>query len=145
MSTYLSLNIQIVFSTKDRNRYLTDAIRARAFEYIGGIARGLGAIPLEIGGVEDHVHLLLRIRATHSVSHLVQEIKKASTHWLREEIRDFSWQGGYAALSVGYGEVAEVTRYIQNQAEHHRKKTFEEERLEILKLAGIEYDPRFLD
>ena len=145
MSTYLCLNVQIVYSTKDRIRYLTDEIRPRAFEYIGGVARGLGAIPLEIGGVEDHVHLLLRIKATHSVSHLVQEIKKASAHWLKEEIGEFAWQGGYAALSVGYSEVEAVTRYIQNQAEHHRQKTFEEERLEILQMAGIEFDPRFLD
>ncbi|MBS1728270.1 MAG: IS200/IS605 family transposase [Armatimonadetes bacterium] len=145
MSTYLSLNVHIVFSTKNRNPYLQGELQTRAHEYMGGTVRGLGAIPLEIGGVEDHVHLLLRIKATHSISNLVQEIKKASTNRLQEDVRDFAWQGGYAALSDGYSEIAEVTKYIQNQVEHHRKMTFAEERLEILKLAGIEYDPRFLD
>ena len=146
-TTYLALNIHYVFSTKNREKFLIDDILDPTHRYLAGIVKGLGATPLQIGGIDDHVHILLRMRATHSVAGLIQEIKKSGTHWLQEEmnVSNFHWQDGYAAVSVSPHEVAKVSAYIANQREHHHKMTFEEERLEFLRLGGIEFDPRYMD
>ncbi len=144
-STHLCLNVQLVFSTKDRVPNINDEIIADAHAYIGGVCRTLGAIPLQVGGVADHVHILLGIKATHSVANLVQEIKKHSNSWLQERVPGFSWQEGYGAFSVSPERVKGVIKYIQNQEEHHKAMTFEEERIMLLKLAGLDFDPDKLD
>lgn len=143
-STYLSLNVHIIFGTKNRHPFIADLVRVH--EYLGGTARGLGVVPLQIGGVADHVHLLLRLKATHCVADVVREIKKGSTKWFREElgVSDFAWQEGYGAFAVSPERMGGVTRYIENQEEHHRKKSFEEEYVELLRFAGIEFDERYL-
>ena len=145
MSTFLALNVQIVFGTKHRQPFLNDEILAPAHAYIGGIVKGLGAIPLQVGGINDHVHILVGMKSTHSVAYLVQEIKKASGDWIREEVPNFLWQDGYAAFSVSPERLSGVSKYIQNQPEHHKSKTFREEYIELLEFAGIEFDPKYLD
>lgn len=117
--------------------------RPRLHAYLGGTLRGLGATPLAIGGVDDHVHLLVGIKATHAVADLVRETKKASTEWVRGEqgLRDFRWQEGYAALSVGSPEP--VVAYIANQEAHHRKLDSADELRALLEEAGVEIDPRY--
>ena len=94
-------------------------------------------MPLEIGGTENHVHLLIGMRSKHCVADLVRECKKASSKWAKEQSKPIQWQEGYGAFTVGRDGVEAVREYIRNQEVHHRKKTFEEEYSELLKLAGI--------
>jgi len=145
-STYLSLHYHIVFSTKNREPTIRDAWRSRLHEYLGGIIRGLGGFPEGIGGVADHVHLLVGLKATHCLSDVLRELKKASSVWVREEIGEaFAWQEGYAAFTVSATALQAVKLYISNQDEHHRVKSVREELIEMLEKAGVEYDPQFLD
>jgi REP element-mobilizing transposase RayT len=129
-NTYTSLYYHVVFSTKNRQPFLADAVRERLFAYLGGIARENGINALEIGGVADHVHLLLSIPAPLSVSKAIQLVKGASSHWLKETFPDmveFAWQDEYAAFTVSQSQLKDVQRYIRSQPEHHRTKTFVEE------------------
>ncbi len=145
-STHLSLNVHVVFSTKERCAFIDPAWRERLHSFMGGVIRQTGAIPDAIGGVVDHVHLLVGIRATHNLADLVQDVKKTSSKWVHREIGlpIFSWQEGYGAFSVSPTQRATVKRYIANQEQHHRKKTYQEEYLELLKKADVEFDPKFL-
>ena len=144
-STYLSLNFQLVFSTKDRIKYLSKDFLPDVHAYLGGITRAMNAVPIQVGGVEDHIHMLIGYKATHSVANLAQEIKKVSSVWIKTQIPDFSWQTGYAAISVSPDGIPDVIKYIQTQEEHHRTMTFEEERIMLLNLANIEFDPKYMD
>jgi REP element-mobilizing transposase RayT len=147
MSTYLSLHYHVVFGTKCRERLIAPEWQSRLHEYLGGVIRGQGGFPEGIGGVADHVHLLMGLRATHCLSDVLREIKKASSAWVHDEIgfRGFIWQEGYAAFSVSATSRDSVRAYIANQAEHHRVKTFREEFIEMLERAGVPYDPKYLD
>lgn len=146
-STHLCLNIHLVFGTKNREPMISSEWMGNLHAYLGGTVRGLGAVPLEIGGVADHVHLLIGIKATHRLSDMVREIKSESSQWMHEQTggRDFAWQEGYGAFTVSPSQCDAVRTYIQNQVEHHRKRTFREEYMELLKRAGVEFDERFVD
>ncbi len=146
-STYLSLHYHLVFGTKNREPFIAPDWRIRLHDYLGGTIRGLGGFPQGVGGVADHVHLLVGLKATHSLADVLRELKKASSAWVHDEIgsRAFAWQEGYAAFTVGATSREAVKRYIANQEEHHRFKSFREELIEMLNKAGIEYDPRYLD
>jgi REP element-mobilizing transposase RayT len=114
---------------------------------MGGIARENSAKALAIGGVEDHVHLLLSIPATLSVAKAIQLVKGASSKWVHETFpkrRLFAWQEGYGAFSIGISQVASTVAYIQSQSEHHRRLTFQEEFRAFFKKHGIEYDERYV-
>jgi putative transposase len=145
-STYLSLHYHIVFSTKDRQAFIASDWRERLHEYMGGTVRGLGGVPEAVGGVDDHVHLLVGLRATHTLADFVRDLKKADTAWVRDEIREpaFAWQEGYGAFTVSPTARKAVTGYIQNQAVHHGRQSFQEEFVELLDKAEIEYDPKYL-
>ncbi len=144
-STHVSLHYHIVFSTKNRVPSIESAWHERLYEYLGGTVRGLGGVPLQIGGVADHVHLLIGLKAVHAVADIVREIKKASTNWAQASFAPkFQWQEGYGAFMVSRGNVAGVTKYIIGQEEHHRKRTFQEEYVAFLDELGIEYDARYL-
>lgn len=123
-STYVSLRIHIVFSTKHRQPTIADDWRGSLHAYLSGTLRGLGVTPLAIGGVADHVHILIGIKPIHAIADLVRETKKASTEWVRREagVSEFRWQEVYAAFSVG--AVDRVIAYIANQEAHHRKLSF---------------------
>ena len=146
-STYLSLHYHIVFSTKDRVPIIDSAWRSRLHEYLGGTIRGLGAVPEEIGGVGDHVHLLTGLKATHCLADVMRELKKAAAMWVHEELRipHFAWQEGYAAFTVSATACESVRRYIANQEEHHRGRSFRDEVIEMLEKAGVVYDQKYLD
>ena len=146
-STYLSLHYHVVFSTKDRMPSISDEWRERLYEYLGGTIDGLGGVSQRIGGIQDHVHLLVGLKATHCLSDFMRELKKAGSIWVHDEIRDrkFAWQEGYAAFTVSPTARTAVMRYISNQETHHCKKTFREELVDLLKKAGVEYDPAYLD
>lgn len=145
-STHTSLNYHIVFSTKERCNFIDVPWRARLHEYLGGIVKNLNGIPLAIGGGDDHVHLLLSLSATHRLADLVRELKTASAKWVHETIQMhiFSWQEGYGAFTVSASNRNSVCKYILNQEEHHRRKTFQEEYRELLDRAGIQYEEKHL-
>lgn len=146
-STYLSLHYHLVFGTKNREPLIAPAWRARLHEYLGGAVRGLGGFPQGVGGVADHVHLLVGLKATHCLADVLRELKKASSLWTHGQIgvRSFAWQEGYAAFTVNATSRQAVKEYIANQEEHHRVKSFREELVEMLNKAGVEYDPQYLD
>ncbi len=146
-STYLSLHYHIVFGTKNRESFLAPQWRSRLHEYLGGTIAGLGGFPQEVGGVDDHVHLLVGLKAPHCLADVVRELKKASSFWVHEQIGvpTFAWQIGYAAFTVSANTREAVQRYIANQEEHHRTKSFREELIEMLERAGIVYDPKYID
>jgi putative transposase len=146
-STYLSLHYHLVFSTKNREPTIAPAWRARLHDYLGGIVQGLGGVSQRVSGVEDHVHLLVGLKATHCLADFMRELKKASSVWVHEEIgsKRFAWQEGYAAFTVSATSRPAVARYIDNQDEHHRGRAYRQELIEMLEKAGIEYDPQYLD
>jgi len=144
-STFLSLHYHIVFSTKERRPFLLDSWRARMHEYLGGTVRGLGGIPESIGGVADHVHLLVGLRATHCLADFMQELKKATSVWAKEYHEpEFGWQDGYAAFTVSYTHIDPVKEYIRTQEEHHWQTDFIEELKRLLEKNGVEYKPDYL-
>jgi hypothetical protein len=114
---------------------------------MGGTIRGLGGVPDEVGGIADHAHLLVGLKATHCLADEMRELKKASSVWAHDEIGagNFAWQEGYSAFTVSPTAREQVRGYIQRQEEHHRTKSFREELIELLEKSGVEYDPRYLD
>ena len=143
-----NLLVHLIFSTKDRQPFLRDPkLLAEVHRYLGGLVKQLGGEALAVGGVADHVHLLLVLPKTMSVSEVVRELKRASSLWIKPRQsgpQDFTWQGGYGAFSVGQGEVEVVRSYILNQEERHRTKTFQEEFRQLLDKYRIPYDERYL-
>jgi REP-associated tyrosine transposase len=147
MSTLSNLLVHIVFSTKGRTEWITEDHRKELYPYMGGIVRELGGRLLAIGGMKDHVHLLVRIPHSMSVSDLVRVLKTNSSRWIHESWRSsaaFSWQEGYGAFSVSGSNMQQTTDYILQQEKHHGKKSFREEFLEFLKENDIQYDEKFL-
>ena len=145
-STHLSLHYHVVFSTKGREPMIPPAWREQLHAYLGGIVRNLDAVPQIIGGMGDHVHLLLGLRATHSLAEVVRTIKSVSSTWVHEEMRlpAFVWQEGYGAFTVSASQRDSVHRYIARQEDHHRHRTFQEEYRELLQRSGVEFDERYL-
>ncbi len=139
--------IHTIFSTKHRRPFLLDSdLRSDTFAYLGGVCRSFDAIPLIIGGHTDHVHLLTTLPRTLSQSEFVKECKRPSTNWLKKEkgVEDFSWQSGYGVFSVSESRIPLVVHYIQQQEEHHRTKTFQEEYRQFLEKHKISYDERYV-
>jgi REP element-mobilizing transposase RayT len=145
-ATYCSLHYHATFSTKDRYPLITKDWRDNFHAYLGGIVRNLGGVSLAVGGIEDHVHLLMGLRATHAIADVMREVKGGSSEWAHVTAGkgNFGWQPGYFGVTVSPSHVEKVKRYILNQEEHHRRITFEQEYLEMLKLAGIAYDERYV-
>ena len=146
-NTYSSLNYHFVFSTKNREPWLVQDIESRIWSYIGGIARAHNMKALQVGGIEDHIHALVLSPPTFAPCQIAQYLKGASSAWIHDEfptLRNFQWQDGYGAFSVSNSRVAEVVKYIQNQREHHRTKTFQDEYREFLRGNGIEFDERYV-
>jgi REP element-mobilizing transposase RayT len=136
-----------VFSTKDRAKIIIPELQQRLWPYMGGIAQANGLKALAIGGIEDHVHILLSLPSTLAVAKAIQLIKGNSSKWMHDTFQHmshFAWQVGYGAFSIGISQIAATVTYIQNQQKHHRRKTFQEEFLSFLKKHHIEYDPRFV-
>ena len=149
MSQSLSnILVHIVFSTKDRFPFLLDFdLRKRMHAYLAGAFNDLSVPAIEVGGVGDHVHILCRLPRNHSVSEILNKAKSNSSAWAKNlggMCAKFSWQSGYGAFSVGQFEVCSLQTYIQNQAEHHRHRTFQEEYLEFLRQFQIDYDERYI-
>ena len=145
--SYVSSYHHCVFSTKERRPLITPALRERLWPFLGGIARQNKIKAIEIGGVEDHVHILLSLPATMPIAKALQLIKGGSSKWVHEtfpEHRLFGWQEKYGAFSVSVSQLDKIVQYIRGQPKHHRKMTFQEEFLELLKKHRVEYDERYL-
>ncbi len=145
--TFTSLLTHVVFSTSRRAPLLADAIRPDVHAYLGGILREMHAAPIAIGGTADHVHLLTRLPADLAVADCLRVVKANSSRWVKErwpERRSFAWQGGYGAFSVSESRRGAVIRYINEQARHHRRISFQEEFLALLKNHSVEFDERYL-
>lgn len=143
MHSFTSCHLHCVFSTKERRKGITPELQQRLWPYLGGIARENQMKAVAIGGVEDHVHALISIPATLSISKAVQLLKGNSSKWIHEtfpEHYDFGWQEGYGAFSIGVSGITDTVAYIHGQAEHHRTKTFKEEFVAFLKKHDMEYD-----
>jgi len=145
-STLTSLLYHVVFSTKGRRPFIDADLSERLYQYIAGIARANSALVIEINGVPDHVHILLKLRPSASLAHIVQMIKAGSSKWMREEVqmRTFSWQGGYAGFTVSESVLERVRAYVQRQKEHHAQHSFEDELRLFVEKHRIKYDEKYL-
>jgi putative transposase len=139
--TYASIFIHCIFSTKDRQPLISADRMAALCDYIGGIAKSEGFTLITAGGTADHIHLLFILPAPNALAHAVQKLKGSSSRWMG---KTFAWQEGYGAFSVSASQVPVVKKYIENQVEHHRKRSFEEEFTSLLRSCGVEYDPKFV-
>ncbi len=145
--SYVNAMFHCVFSTKERRRMIDEELQDRLWPYVGGIARENKMKALAVGGTDDHAHILLSLPSMLNVAKAVQLIKGGSSKWVHDEFashRNFAWQEGYGAFSIGISQVEETIRYIASQREHHHKRTFQEEFLAFLERHGIEYDPKYV-
>lgn len=146
-NTYTSLHYHLVFSTKNRELWLTREVDECVWAYLGGIARENGMTALKIGGVEDHVHLVLGLPAAVALSKAVQLLKGGSSRWIHETfpgLQAFAWQDGYGAFTVSKSGLPDVIRYVEDQRGHHRRRTFQDEYRTLLERHGVAYDERYL-
>jgi putative transposase len=141
MHSYVSSLHHCIFATKGREPYLTPVVRERLWPYLGGIGRENKMRTLAIGGVADHVHVLISLPPTISVAKAMQLLKGNSSKWVHEtfpELRNFAWQEGYGAFTIAVSAVEETRAYIRNQEEHHRTKTYRDEVMAFLKRHGFQ-------
>ncbi len=139
--------LHIIFSTKDRAPYFDADILPRIHAYLATVCRDLGAECFRAGGVADHIHLVTTLPRTFSQADLVEEVKKASSKWVKtlaKSCHDFSWQRGYGAFSVSPSQLATVAGYVEAQEEHLRVRGFQEEYRAFLRQHGLAYDERYV-
>jgi REP element-mobilizing transposase RayT len=144
---YLCVNLHIIWSTKGRRGLISTQWSDHLYAYIGSVARFKNARLIEANSQPDHIHLYISMPSTISIGDLVNALKANSTRWIRQTFPNgkwFSWQEGYAAFSVSSSQENAVIEYIHNQAEHHKRRDFQEELLDLLRRHGIEYDPRYV-
>jgi putative transposase len=139
--------IHLVFSTKNREPFIIPAIEKELHPYMAKIFREVKSPSLTIDGTSDHVHILFSLGRVIKVADLVEEVKTESSKWIKtkgREFKNFHWQRGYGAFSIGQSNVAALKRYITNQKQHHRRITFQDEYRKFLKAYGIKYDERYV-
>ena len=142
--TYVQNHLHVVFSTKERAKLIGKRDQPRLWSYMAGIARNHDFLVIANGGIEDHVHLLIQLPATLALAKAVQPLKSNSSKWMNERGVKFDWQKGYGAFSVSKSIVPAVVRYIERQEMHHRKITFEQEIVALLKKHGMEFNPKYV-
>ena len=146
-NTYNQIYLHLVFAVKYRDGVIDKSWRNELYQYIIGLINNRGHKVYAIGGMSDHIHILVSLSQKQSISELVQEVKRASTLWIKEKkyVRcQFAWQEGFGAFSYGKSQIESVASYIQNQEVHHAKHTFREEYISFLQLFGIEYDEKYI-
>lgn len=136
--------LHLIFSTRERRPLLKPEFRDDLFAYLGGIIREMNGTALIVGGAADHVHMLVRIRPTHSAAEIARVVKTNSSRWIRERYPDFSWQTGYGVFSVSESSVPAVTKYIASQEEHHSRRSFQDEFRAFLRKNGIVVDENYV-
>jgi REP element-mobilizing transposase RayT len=145
--SFTNLNYHIVFSTKGRRPFIYDDLRPRLAKYIGGIVRELEGDVLSANGPTDHFHVVAILTPKVAVMDVIKGIKGGSSKWIHEtfrELPDFDWQDGYAAFTVSQSALPRVIAYVEGQVEHHKKMTFQEELVALLKRHGVKYDERYI-
>jgi putative transposase len=142
--TYVQNVVHIVFSTKERRKIIPRDMKERVWSYIAGICKQEKIFVHAVGGMEDHVHLLLQIPPTMTLAEAVRTVKSNSSSWMKQEIKKFAWQEGYGGFSVSKSQIPVVVRYIKNQERHHKKMSFENEFRALLEKHGIEFDPKYV-
>jgi len=145
--TFSQIYIQAVFAVKGRENLLQKTWRDEVFKYMAGIIKAKNQKPIIVNGVADHVHLLIGLKPVVALSDLIREIKNNTTNFINEKKfvkGKFSWQEGYGAFSYSHSQLDNVYKYIFNQEEHHKKKTFKEEYIEFLQKFKIQHDEKYL-
>jgi REP-associated tyrosine transposase len=141
--SYAQNVLHVVFSTKERRKAIPAELQPRMWAYVADICKKHEILVHAVGGMEDHIHLLIQVPPTMALAKAVLTMKSNSSRWANEEGHRFAWQHGYAAFSVSASLVPLVVRYIRNQEAHHKRMTFDAEFLAMLKKHGVEYDPKF--
>jgi len=139
--------VHITFSTKDRRPLIPPHVREQMSAYLCGILKDVGSPAIQVNCVADHAHILCRLSRTRSIAQVVEELKKGSSAWAKTGspgLRGFYWQPGYGAFSVSESNAAAVREYIRNQEEHHKKMSFKDELLGLLRRHEVEYDEEHL-
>jgi putative transposase len=139
--------VHVIFSTKNRDRLIKSDIEDELFPYLSSIFKASRSPAHQIGGAEDHIHIVCSISRTITIAELLEEVKKSSSKWIKTkgpEYSKFAWQNGYGAFSIGQSQLPVVKKYILQQKEHHRKKTFQEEFCEFLRKYQLQFDERFV-
>jgi REP element-mobilizing transposase RayT len=145
--TLTKLLVHVVFSTKHRDPLITEAVAPELHNYLCGIARNHESPVLAVGGMPDHVHLLVSQSKNIAVASLLQNLKKDSSKWIKTKgptFADFTWQEGYGAFTIGESQVGTLRRYIDRQAEHHRTMSFQDELRAILTKYKVPYDEQYV-
>ena len=146
-NTYCKIYLHVVFSVRGRRNLIHKSWKDELHKYITGIVNGKEQKVYAIGGMEDHIHILLSIKPTIAVSDLIRDIKANSSKWINERgfaIGQFQWQEGFGAFSQAHAQLDSVIAYINNQEQHHKRKTFKEEYLEFLQNFNVDYDEKYL-
>jgi len=142
-----SILIHLIFSTKNREPFLTPDIDLELYPYLASIFKAMKSPALIINGTSDHLHTLFSLSRVVAIADLVEEVKTESSKWIKtkdRQFRNFHWQSGYGAFSIGQSQVKTLTRYIGRQKEHHRRVTFQNEYRKFLKVYEVEYDERYV-
>lgn len=145
--SHAAVLIHLVFSTKSREPFIRPAVETELHPYMAATLRNFGCPSLALNGTANHVHILFRLSRTRTIADVVEEVKKASSKWIKSKdsaFANFHWQGGYGAFSIGESGVPALRRYIANQKEHHRTRTFQDELRLFFCKYGIEYDERYV-
>ena len=145
--SYVNLLYHVIFSTKDREPLIVEARQPRLYEYVGGIVRKHGGVPLAVNGMEDHLHLFARLRQDVALSDIIRDLKASSSGWMHKvfpDLKYFAWQRGYGAFTVSESQAAVVKGYVERQKVKHRKQGFKEEFIAFLRANGVEFDERYL-
>jgi len=145
--TYSQVLLHVVFATSRRKPIITADIQPRLYDYIGGIVRQEKGTLYAIGGMPDHIHMLLRWRTDRAIADLMRTVKARSSRWMHETFPDaqaFAWQAGYGVFAVSKSVEPSVKQYIGNQSAHHTKRDFSEEFLSLLRAHDIDFDPRYV-
>ncbi len=139
--------IHLIFSTQGRRPFIHPNIAPHLYAYMVGSARQYNVMVYEIGGIEDHIHLLFSLPRTLSLSKCVEEIKKGSSKWMKTQgdcYQDFAWQNGYGAFSIGQSNVDALRAYIQNQKQHHQRLSFQDELRQFLEKYKVKFDEKYI-
>ena len=142
--SFVKNHIHLVFSTKERRKAIAKEIQPHLWSYMAGICRNQGIVSIAINGMDDHAHVLFHLSPDMALARAVNLIKANSSKWMNREHGNFAWQEGYGAFSVSVSNTAAVARYVRDQERHHRKMSFEDEYLAMLRKSGVQFDPKYI-
>jgi REP element-mobilizing transposase RayT len=138
MHNFVQCRVHIIFSTKERRRYIPEQIQPQLWQYMFGICRNIGVKPIAIGGFDEHCHMLVGLSTTITIADLVQKVKANSSRWMKQHCKTFQWQENFCVFSVSASHVDRTIAYIAGQRDHHKRRSFDDELAAILKKHGIE-------